>query len=125
MSGQQDAGGTRPPIREHDPERDLERTANDPAEREVPFVDGPTGPAPLATEYRGDPGGEGDRQAEGGAMGGALAGTAVGGPIGGVIGGVIGATIGSAAEGSSNDRRDDDTDAAELPSETSVSQADR
>jgi hypothetical protein len=65
---------------------------------EVPYAEGPTGSAPLATEYHGDPGAEGDRQAEGGAVGGVVAGTAVAGPVGGVIGGVVGATIGTAAE---------------------------
>jgi len=109
---------------QREPERDLEHRAYDPANREVPFVDGPTGPAPLASELRGDPGDDGDRQGEGGAMGGALAGTAVAGPVGGAIGGVIGATIGTAAEAGSNDEADDETDAADSPSASTVSNTD-
>jgi hypothetical protein len=107
-----------------EPERDLERRAHDPAEREVPFVDGPTGPAPLASELRGDPGDAGDRKGEGGAMAGALGGMAVGGPVGGAVGGVVGAVIGSAAETGSNDEAADQRDAAEEPSGSSVSNAD-
>ena len=46
-----------------EPERGRdERRAIDPAGRREPYVDGPTGPAPLATELRGDPGDEGDRR---------------------------------------------------------------
>ena len=74
------------------------RTASDPESRPEPYASGPTGPAPLATELRGDPGAEGDREAEGGTATGVVAGTAMGGPIGGVIGGVVGATIGSVAD---------------------------
>jgi hypothetical protein len=117
----------RHPAGEHqsEPERDLERRAYDPGSREVPYVDGPTGPAPIASELRGDPGDEGDRQGEGGAMGGAVAGTAVAGPVGGVVGGVIGATIGTAAETGSNDDAGDRSDSADLPSESTVSNTDR
>ena len=113
-------------MHEHDPERRLERRAEDPAGRPTPFVDGPTGPAPIATEYRGDPSAEGDRGGEHGAFGGFVAGTAVAGPVGGAIGGVVGATIGSAAEATSDaDVRDDEIDAAEQTSESTVSNSDR
>ena len=100
-----------------EPERDeLERShhedpVTDPAGRPEPYVDGPTGPAPLASELRGDPGADGDRAAEGGAVGGVIAGTAAAGPLGGVVGGVVGATIGTAAD--SGDDRDETVDAAE------------
>jgi hypothetical protein len=89
--------------RDAQPERDVVergehlRRPTHPGKRE-PYVAGPTGPAPLASELRGDPGEEGDRSAEGGTAAGVLAGTAVAGPVGGVIGGVVGATIGSAAD---------------------------
>ena len=82
-----------------EPERGAhEATLDDPARRAVPFVEGPTGASPLASELRSDPEEDGDRRGEKGAMGGVLAGTAVAGPIGGVIGGVVGATAGAAAE---------------------------
>jgi hypothetical protein len=86
-----------------------EQRAVDPAGRPEPYVDGPTGPAPLATESRGDPGAEDDRRTEGGAAGGALAGTAVAGPVGGVVGGVVGATIGAAADEGRDHSTDDPT----------------
>jgi hypothetical protein len=66
--------------------------------RREPYVAGPTGPAPLASELRGDPGDEGDRSAEGGTAAGVVAGAAAAGPVGGVVGGVVGAVIGSAAD---------------------------
>jgi len=112
-------------MHEHDPERRLERRAEDPAGRPTPFVDGPTGPSPIASELRGDPAAEGDRGGERGAFGGVVAGTAAAGPVGGVVGGVVGATIGSAAEASSDaDVRDDDVDAAEHTGDSTVSNAD-
>jgi hypothetical protein len=73
------------------------RTPTRPGERE-PYVAGPTGPAPLASELRGDPGSEDDRAAEGGTAAGVVGGAAVGGPVGAIVGGAIGATIGSAAD---------------------------
>ena len=106
-------------------EANIDGRAFDPAGRPEPYVDGPTGPAPLASELRGDPGEDGDRQGEGGAMGGALAGTAVAGPLGGLIGGVVGATIGTAAEGTSDEHLPDDERDADMPSDTSVSNVDR
>ena len=115
--------------RQHEPERDLEREARDPAGRtKVTFVDGPTGPAPLATEFRGDPGhDEADRTAEGSAAGGALTGTALAGPLGGVVGGVVGATIGSAAEATTNadEGASDDRDSSETLSDQRVANTDR
>jgi hypothetical protein len=74
------------------------RRADDPHGRPEPYVAGPTGVAPLSSELRGDPGDEGDREAEGGAAGGTLVGAALGGPVGAVVGGVGGAVIGSAAD---------------------------
>ena len=75
-----------------------ERRLADPAAREVPFVDGPTGQSPLASELRGDPDLEGDRRGETGAMGGAIAGTAMAGPLGGVVGAVVGGAAGAVLE---------------------------
>lgn len=90
-----------------EPERgEYEQQLADPAGRRVPFVEGPTGASPLASELRGDPESEGDRRGETGAMGGAIAGTAVAGPVGGVVGGVVGATLGAAAERGDKDARD-------------------
>jgi len=84
---------------QQEPERGRdERRAIDPAGRPEPYVEGPTGPAPLATELRGDPGDEGDRRGEGGAAAGALTGMAVAGPVGGVVGAVAGGTLGTAGE---------------------------
>lgn len=65
-----------------DPHDDIERGSEetpvaDPAGRPVPFVDGPTGMAPLSSELRGDPSLEADRNAETGAVGGAIAGTSL------------------------------------------------
>jgi len=81
-----------------DPERGKdEDRVTDPAGRPEPYVDGPTGPAPLATELRGDPGGEGDRRGEGGAVAGAITGTTVAGPVGGVVGAMAGGAIGTAS----------------------------
>ena len=73
-----------------------ERRVEDAAGRRTPYVQGPTGPAPLATELHGDPGADGDRRGEGGAAAGALAGTAVSGPVGGVVGALAGGTLGTA-----------------------------
>lgn len=73
------------------------RRPTHPGQRE-PYVAGPTGPAPLATELRGDPGDEGDRAAEGGTATGIVAGAAAAGPVGAAVGGVVGATIGTAAD---------------------------
>ena len=83
-----------------------ERRAIDPAGRPEPYVEGPTGPAPLATELRGDPGDEGDRRGEGGAAAGALTGTAVAGPVGGVVGAVAGGALGTADEAAGSDDED-------------------
>ena len=82
-----------------EPERGREEApVTDPAGRREPYVDGPTGPAPLASELRGDPGAEGDRRGEGGAVAGAIAGTSVAGPVGGVVGAVAGGALGSAGD---------------------------
>jgi hypothetical protein len=78
------------------------RRADDPHGRPEPYVTGPTGPAPLASELRGDPGAEGDRGAEGGAAAGTVVGAAVGGPIGAVVGGVGGTVVGGVADDESN-----------------------
>jgi hypothetical protein len=104
-----------------EPERGQdEQQVRDPAGRTEPYVEGPTGPAPLATELRGDPGADGERRSEGGAAAGAIAGTAVAGPIGGVVGGLAGGAIGSASidEPGRDPRNDlgdhgDETDTAE------------
>jgi hypothetical protein len=65
--------------RAHDPYFDMQKTAEpeidregergmhedqlaDPAGRKVPFVEGPTGAAPLSSELRGDPGDPGDQE---------------------------------------------------------------
>ena len=91
-----------------EPERGAyERRSADPAGRPVPFVDGPTGPAPLASELRGDPGEEGDRRGEGGALAGAVGGTAVAGPVGGAIGAVVGGVVGSAQDDGPRDEAGD------------------
>jgi len=104
-----------------EPERGSnEERVVDPAGRPEPYVQGPTGPAPLATEMRGDPGAEGDRRSQGGAAGGAIAGTAVAGPIGGVVGGLAGGAIGTA---SIDEPGDDDRD--EAPTAAWPDKADR
>ena len=73
------------------------REPTHPGQRE-PYVAGPTGPAPLASELRGDPGGTGDRSAEGGTAAGVVGGAAVAGPVGAAVGGAVGAALGSAAD---------------------------
>jgi hypothetical protein len=104
-----------------EPERDQDTPVRDPAGRREPYVEGPTGPTPLASELRGDPGADGDRGGEGGAAGGALTGTALAGPVGGVVGALAGGAIGTASidapgEDGSDDavdrtgRRDQDLD---------------
>ena len=75
-----------------------EERVEDPAGRPEPYVKGPTGAAPLATELRGDPGDEGDRKGEGGAAAGAIAGTSLAGPVGGVVGAMAGGALGGAAD---------------------------
>lgn len=102
-----------------EPERGAyERRSEDPAGRITPFVDGPTGPSPLASELRGDPGAEGDRRGEGGAIGGAIGGTAVAGPVGGVVGAVVGAVVGSAQD---DDPRDPDAGSAQPGTQSNTS----
>lgn len=80
-----------------------EKRTEDPAGRPEPYVEGPTGPAPLGSELRGDPDGEGQRRSEAGAVAGAIAGTSLGGPLAGVAGAVTGGAAGAALE----DDRDD------------------
>lgn len=80
-----------------EPERGSDAEVGDPVDRGTPYVEGPTGSAPLSSELHGDPGAHGDRRSEGGAAAGAIAGTAVGGPIGGVVGGLAGGAIGTAS----------------------------
>lgn len=75
-----------------------EQRVEDPAGRPEPYVSGPTGPAPVASELRGDPGAEGDRRGEGGALAGAITGTALAGPVGGVVGAVAGGTLGTVGD---------------------------
>ena len=81
-----------------EPERGQdEAQVRDPAGRPEPYVDGPTGPAPVSSELHGDPGAEGDRGGEGGAVAGAIAGTSLAGPVGGVVGALAGGAIGTAS----------------------------
>jgi hypothetical protein len=82
-----------------EPERGLDdQVTEDPAGRTEPYVQGPTGRAPVSSELRGDPGAEGDRQGEGGAVAGAIAGTSLAGPVGGVVGAVAGGALGAVAD---------------------------
>ena len=83
---------------DHPDRESREERVEDPAGRPEPYVKGPTGSAPLATEFRGDPGAEGERGAEGGAAAGAVAGTSLAGPVGGVIGAMAGGALGTAAD---------------------------
>jgi hypothetical protein len=110
-----------------EPERGSnEHRVADPAGRTEPYVQGPTGPAPLATELRGDPGAEGDRQSQGGAAAGVIAGTAAAGPIGGVVGGLAGGAIGTASIDEPADERTGPTDAADAADATTATdEADR
>ncbi len=109
----------------HEPERGPgEHRVEDPAGRPEPYVMGPTGPAPVASELRGDPGSEGDRRGEGGAAAGALAGTAVAGPVGAVVGGVAGGALGSAAD-EGRDRPDHDPDDPAAPRESNTQFTDK
>lgn len=73
-----------------------EDVQRDPAGRPTPYVAGPMGAAPLATELRGDP--EEDRGGDTGAVGGAIAGTSLAGPLGGMAGAVAGGVAGAELE---------------------------
>ena len=75
-----------------------ERRVSDPADRAVPFVDGPTGAAPLSSELRGDPYADGDERTETGAKAAVIKGTSLAGPIGGVVGGLLGGVAGTGSE---------------------------
>lgn len=97
-----------------------ETISGDPMGRRVPFVEGPTGSAPLATELHGDPEAEGDRRSETGAVGGAIAGTAAAGPIGGMIGAVTGGVAGAAVEGADDEMAEAHSNAeSEMPADPS------
>jgi hypothetical protein len=91
-------------VMEHGPHA---RRVEDPAGRPTPFVEGPTGPAPVSSELRGDPGEDGERRAESGAVAGAVAGTGAAGPLGGMVGAVAGGLAGTAAEVTADDRDPD------------------
>lgn len=98
----------------------------DPAGRPEPYVAGPTGPAPVASELRGDPGAEGDRGSEGGAAAGAITGTSLAGPVGGVVGALAGGAIGTATidddESDAGWPRDPDTAQGATADETNRSE---